>query len=49
MILKEKLDFDLLESLDVKEFMQIHILRLILSCTYESIDFQDDNDKDVHI
>ena len=49
MILEEKLDFDLLKSLDVKKFMQIHIFKLIFNCTYESIDFQDDNDKDVHI
>jgi len=49
MILEEKLDFDLLENLDVKEFMQIHTLELILDCTYESIDFRDDNSKDVHI
>ncbi len=49
MILEEKLDFDLLESLDVREFMQIHTLKLILDCTYESIDFQDDNDKDIYI
>jgi len=49
MILEEKLDFDLLESLDVREFMQIYTLKLIFDCTYESIDFQDDNDKDIYI
>jgi len=49
MILEEKLDFDLLKNLDVKEFMQIHIFELILNCTYESIDFRDDNSKNVYI
>jgi hypothetical protein len=49
MILKEKLDFDLLKSLNIRKFIQIHILELILDCIYESIDFQDDNDKDVYI
>ncbi len=49
MILEKKLDFDLLKSFNVRKFMQIHILKLILKCTYELIDFQDDNDKDVYI
>ncbi len=49
MILEEKLDFDLLKSFSVRKFMQIYTLKFILSCTYESINFQDDNDKDVYI
>ncbi len=49
MILKRKLDFDLLKSLDVRELMQIHFFRLIFNCSYESIDFQDDNSKDLDI
>jgi len=49
MILEEKLDFDLLKSFNVKEFMQIYTFKLILDCAYESIDFRDDNSKNVHI
>ncbi len=49
MILEEKLDFNLLESFNIREFMQIYILELIFNCTYELIDFQDNNVKDVYI
>ncbi len=49
MILEEKLNFDLLKSLDMRKFMQIHTFKLILNCTYELIDFQDDNNKDVYL
>ncbi len=49
MILEEKLDFDLLKSLNVWKLMQIHFFRLIFNCSYESINFQDNNSKDVHI
>ncbi len=49
MIFKEKLDFDLLKSLNVRELMQIHFFRLIFNCKYESINFQDDNSKDLYI
>ncbi len=49
MILKKKLDFDLLKSLDMWELMQIHFFRLIFNCSYESIDFQDDNSKDLDV
>ncbi len=49
MILERKLDFDLLKSFNVWKFMQIHFFRLIFDCSYESIDFQDDNSKDLNI
>jgi len=49
MILEEKLNFDLLKSLDMRKFMQIHTFKLILNCTYKLINFQDDNDKDVYL
>jgi len=49
MILKKKLDFDLLKSLDMRELMQIHFFRLIFDCNYELIDFQDNNSKDLDV
>ncbi len=49
MILKRKLDFDLLKSLNMKELMQIHFFRRIFDCNYKSINFQDDNSKDLDI
>jgi len=49
MIFKEKLDLDLLKNFSVRKLMQIHFFRLVFNCSYESIDFQDDNSKDLDI
>ncbi len=49
MILEKKLDFDLLKNLNVWELMQIHFFRLIFDRNYKSIDFQDDNSKDLDV
>jgi len=49
MILEKKLDFDLLKSFNVRELMQIYFFRLIFNCSYKSIDFQDNNSKDLDI
>ena len=49
MIFEEKLDFDLLKSFSVRELMQIYFFKLIFNCSYESINFQDDNSKDLYI
>jgi len=49
MIFKEKLDLDLLESFSMKKLMQIHFFRLVFNCSYELIDFQDDNSKDLDV
>jgi len=49
MIFREKLDLDLLKSFSMKKLMQIHFFRLVFNCSYESIDFQDDNSKDLDI
>jgi len=48
-IFREELDLDLLKSFNVKKLMQIHFFRLVFSCSYELIDFQDDNSKDLDI
>ena len=49
MILEKELDFDLLKSLDVKKLMQIYFFKLIFNYSYESIDLQDDNNKDLDV
>ncbi len=49
MIFRKKLDLDLLENFDVRKLMQIHFFRLVFNCSYELIDFQDDNSKDLDI
>ncbi len=49
MIFREELDFDLLESFSMRKLMQIHFFRLVFNCSYESIDFQDNNSKDLDI
>jgi len=48
-IFREKLDLDLLENFSVEKLMQIHFFRLVFNCSYESIDFQDDNSKDLDV
>ena len=34
---------------NVKKLMQIHFFRLVFNCSYELIDFQNDNSKDLNI
>jgi len=48
-IFREKLDLDLLESFSMRKLMQIYFFRLVFNCSYESIDFQDNNSKDLDI
>jgi len=49
MIFREKLDLDLLKCFNMKEFMQIHFFKLIFKDSYDSINFQNDNSKDLDI
>jgi len=49
MIFREKLDLDLLKNFSVRKLMQIHFFRLVFNCSYKSIDFQDNNSKDLDV
>jgi len=48
-IFREELDLDLLENFSVEKLMQIHFFKLVFNCTYELIDFQDDNSKNLDV
>jgi len=49
MIFKEKLNLDLRKSFSMRNFMQIHFFKLVFNCSYESIDFQNNNSKDLNV